>query len=384
MICTATRSATIRPAGREDITQMAALHARVWGTSGSPLEDSLASLERHFQQVYFESPWSDVRIPCLVCEEADGKITGLLAAASRLMNFKGQSITMAVSSELTVDSTSRARLAGVQLLREFLAGPQDLSLADGANLKSRRIWEMLGGSTSPLCSLNWFRPLRPCTSFIASMKERRRVKPFAAAVSLCGHLLDAVAVRMPGQPFHQQAPPHDAAPLTPQLFQQHLPDFTQLDDLRPEYDAESADWLWYRLDRMWQQGEVHKVAVLGKGEEVLGWYIYHIPPDGFAKVAHIAAADHAYADVLQHLFHHAWNQGAHGLTGRLHPRQMQTFSDHHCLFHRRGRNMLFHSRDEKLLRTFERGDVFLSHLEGEAALSHHVQDVPDSETVIPR
>jgi hypothetical protein len=118
------------------------------------------------------------------------------------------------------------------------------------------------------------------------------------------------------------------------------------------------------------------VAVLGTGEEILGWYIYHLPPDGFAKVAQIAAADHAYADVLRHLFHHAWSQGAHGLTGRLHPRQMQTFSDHDCLFHRRGRNMLYHARDAELVRTFERGDVFLSHLEGEAALSHHVQDAP--------
>ena len=66
----------------------------------------------------------------------------------RPMWMKGRLIRAAVSSQFIVEPESRFNLAGVQLLKAFLSGPQDLSLADEANESLACHLGAAGGSTA--------------------------------------------------------------------------------------------------------------------------------------------------------------------------------------------------------------------------------------------
>src|SRR6266705_254021 len=82
------------------------------------------------------------------------------------MLLEGQSITMAVSEHFMGYLERRAPLASRELLRTFLSGPQEISMANAANDISRKLWERLGGTTSTCHSIYWRRLLRPVRAVV--------------------------------------------------------------------------------------------------------------------------------------------------------------------------------------------------------------------------
>jgi hypothetical protein len=108
--------------------------------------------------------------------------------------------------------------------------------------------------------------------------------------------------------------------------------------------------------------------VIGNGRTIMGWYIYCLDPGRVADVLQIVATPASIHDVLDHLFHRAWRQGAIAVTGRLEPRFLQALSDRYCLFHRRGPWMLVSARRSDLRQTFQSGDAFVSRFDGEWCL----------------
>lgn len=102
--------------------------------------------------------------------------------------------------------------------------------------------------------------------------------------------------------------------------------------------------------------------------EIAGWYLYHLNPSGVSEVVQLYAKPNFAHDVVDHLFHHSWRQGATGLSGRMEPGLMQAFSDRHCLFHSGPQWVLLHSRRPELLSAFQRGDAGFSRLDGEWCL----------------
>ena len=141
----------------------------------------------------------------LVSEEPDGTITGMIGVMARQMLFRDEPITMAVSAELYVDPAYRSSMAGLQLLKTFLDGPQDLSITDIANNKTRKIWERLRGIIAPLYGVIWFRPIQPsrfaCALAIQSTQSRilRLASPLA-------HCADSVVTRFKKNPLAMPPP----------------------------------------------------------------------------------------------------------------------------------------------------------------------------------
>ena len=134
-----------------------------------------------------------------------------------------------------------------------------------------------------------------------------------------------------------------------------------------DYDDRTFQWL---LDRAagWSAGGRLLKAALRRGQEILGWYICHLDRRGTADVAHLAATPSTIREVLDHLFYHAWRQGAVAVTGRLDPRFMQALSDKYCLLHRRGPWVLVKANKPELVRAFETGTAWFSRLDGEWSL----------------
>src|SRR5262249_60171977 len=88
------------------------------------------------------------------------------------MLLHGRPIRAATSMHFMVEPGSRSTLAGVQLLKTFFSGPQDLSLTDTAGAVGRKIWEGIGGDTALAYSINWTRLLRP-TRYVVRLLARK-------------------------------------------------------------------------------------------------------------------------------------------------------------------------------------------------------------------
>lgn len=350
----------IRTFTPDDIPQVVELHRNVFPTN-SILPHELAA---HFRRLFFENPWYDAELPSFVYQEDGGKIGGFYGVIPRPMRMKGRLIRVAVSSQFMVDPSVRNRLAAVELQRAFFAGPQDLSFTDGANEASRKIWEGLGGLTSFPFSVHWTRLLRPAGYFLDRWKNRGLSAPARLCLRPLSALTDFLATRKHKSPFHQaqQSPEEDFACET--LLEQ-LPRFAATKSLCPDYDESSLRWLMGQAGEKQCHGKLRKALVRSSRGEIVGWYMYYLNPNGISQVLQLVAARNSIRQVLDQLFFHAWRLGSFAVSGRMDPEFSTDFSEERCLFSFSGPRMLVHSRRADLREAIQRGDAFLTRLEGE-------------------
>jgi hypothetical protein len=147
-----------------------------------------------------------------------------------------------------------------------------------------------------------------------------------------------------------------------------LEQFAALYGLRPVNDSKTLQWLLQRAARFPQWGRLQKVALLDAQGKLVGSFAYYLNTTETSRVLHLAAAPEAFETVLQHLFKHATQRGALALSGRLDPRWMRTMTNQHCRFDGAGGWTMVHSHDPEILQAINRGDAWLSRLEGEGCL----------------
>jgi hypothetical protein len=98
--------------------------------------------------------------------------------------------------------------------------------------------------------------------------------------------------------------------------------------------------------------------------ELIGLCLYYLASTEIAEIMLLACREDARGVVLRHLMHRTWHEGAVGLIGRLEPKFLQAFSDHHCLM-KAGDWAFVHAKDLNLVHIVNTGDAFISALEGE-------------------
>ncbi len=352
----------VRPFNDDDISQVAGLHRRIFGVSD---KWSTELYRCYFHEVFLNNPWYDKTLSSLVYEEGNGKIGGFLGVVPRPMWMKGRQVRAAVSSQFIVDPQSRFQLAGVQLLKAFLSGPQDLSLADEANDSSRAIWERLGGSTALLYSIHWTCTLRPAQRVRLRLGRHKMLGPLAFLLKPLCQAIDSVMARAPRTPSHGAGSRCFGEDTDIEVLLQCSDAFRHSQCLRPEYDRRSLEWLLGRPAETNGHGSFQKVAVRNTGRELIGWFLYYLDHHGMVEVLQIGSKKASIHEVLDHLFHHAWRSGAVALRGRLEPGLMPELLSWRGLSHHRRYWTLIHSRSPALLDTIHRGDAFLTRLEGE-------------------
>jgi hypothetical protein len=315
--------------------------------------------------MFFELPWRDDDAPSLVYSNEEGRIIGCLGIMPRRMRFRGRVIRAAVGHHFMVDRSKRGSLAGVELARRFLRGPQDLSLAEG-NDSSRRIWQFLGGSVSLLYSFCWTRALRPA-QYSLSFLKRRGLPPAAAMMlgSVC-QAADASLQLIPQQAFRLRPPSLLSDDLDNVTWLACLSAFASSRSLQPVYDMPSLSWLTQTLEEKRHCGPLYKVVVRTESGRPMGWYLYYLGDSAIAQVVQVGGKEDNMQEVLDHLFYHAWQRGAVAVTGPMDPTLCGPLSQSHCMFHRPDNCwMLVHSHDQQILNAIHAGDAFLSRLEGE-------------------
>jgi hypothetical protein len=241
---------SVRPFTAHDIPQVARLHQMVFPAgAGEPREP--AAYEAYFRSVFLENPAGDAALPSLVYEGAGGRIVGFLGSVRRRMAMGHRRYEAAVSSQFIVDPSAPTGLVAVHLVKAFLEGPQDLSIADEATDTARRIWEGLGGT-------NWTRPLRPARLAMSFLRERPGLAPFAVAARPFTSALDTLATRVPGSHFRQIACADGAEEVCADAMAACAPDLHGDGRLRVEYDARTVEWLLDRAGN--RRGRVLKAA----------------------------------------------------------------------------------------------------------------------------
>lgn len=359
----------VRPFVEPDISQVADLYWTVMrGRTGPPPP----ALRACFQRLYFTNPWIDSQPSSLVYEGEGGRIVGFLGVVRRKVSVCGQPVRIAYGGNFVVDPEARSNLAGMRLLGTYMAGDQDLSMTDSANDVSRALLERLGFRTILPLSIHWARPLRPAhyavhavsrlTGPVLSAGLKLVTKPFCSVV-------DGMTARFSGSPFRQTEPMLCGAELDVETLLHCLSNFRNGYSLWPEYDVHSLTWLLTFMDQMQTRGDLRKVVLRDDGQKILGWYIYYVKPGAVGEVVQIGGERQFIKDILDHLFHDAWNRGVVGLHGVVDSRLMGDFSDKNCFFACRGGWTVAHSRKPELLELLNRGDALLSRLDGEWCLA---------------
>jgi len=319
----------------------------------------------------FDNPWCDLELPSWVAEE-NGRVSGFYAVMPRRMLLHGRPIRVAVGCQFMVDPDKSDSLMALKLAKACLSGPQDLTLADGANDRARRMWIGIGGTASLLYSLQWTRPLRPAGYVLSLLQERAGFPaPLALAARPLGMLADAVAARLRPNRFLREETELAEDALDPGAMVAHLPDVLDGNALQPVYDARSLAWLLDQAARKTRHGKLRARAVRDGKRRLIGWYLYYAQAGRVSEVLQIAARHGSFDRVLQRLLVDAWRRGAAAVRGRVDPRFVQELSDRHCWSRWGGTWTLVHSPHADIMAAIHQGDAFLSRLEGEWWLRFH-------------
>jgi predicted N-acetyltransferase YhbS len=358
---------SVRPVVESDIPQVADLYWRYIRRRKGPAPPAVLSALR---ELYFANPFSDSANPSLVYEGTDGRVVGFLGGTVRRMSVCGQPLKVVYYGNLAVDPEFRSGRAAPDLLKALMATDHDLSMGDSANDISRKVLGQLGFRTITALSIHWSRPLRPSHYAVYALSRAtgpalsaslKLAKPFCT-------LADSVATRFSVNPFRPTKSPLLGAELDPEVLLRCLSEFREGRSLCPEYDLDSLKWLLSFMERHPTRGDVRKVVVRNDRQKIVGWYVYYLKPGALAEVVQIGSERKVMKDVLDHLFYDAWEQGAIALHGVVDLRRIADFSDKGCLFTCRGGWTVAYSRKPELLDLLDRGDAFLSRLDGEWAL----------------
>ncbi len=358
----------IRALRSADLPAVCALYERVVrsGTTEYP-----AALPGYFERTLLDHPWFDDTIPSLVYETQDGEIVGFIGSYTRRMRLDGRALRLACSGQLVAAPETRHKGVGALLMRRYLAGPQDITITDGATDHVRRIWTGLGGRTSTTQSIGWVKFLRP--SKVGEFLTRRRGREWLTrSLRFVGSGVDAAARRIADRvPRLLPAEPATTADeLGPDDLVEQLRQADGRLRLRPDYDAAYVRWLFTELDAVTFRGTpVHHLVRDGRGR-VLGWYVYCLEPGSIAQVMQVAAPGGDVEAVLGHLFWHADTRGAAAVTGRVEAHTIAELQRNRCLLVP-SEWSLVQSEDQGVLALLDTPRTLLTRLDGEWWMGHH-------------
>lgn len=358
------QSDRIRPLQETDIPAIAALHDSLAGRAPA---NPARTTQEHFRRIFLQHPWQDSALPSLVYETAGGGIAGCIGVMPRPMRFGERTLTAAVTHNFFVAPAARSSMAALRLARQVLAGPQQLTLAEGNDM-SRCIWERFNGSPSLLYSLHWTRPLYPGRYLLSFLRNRGLASLPALMLEPFAWMTDLAITRLFNDRFSLLPPPDCTGEELDSLAMCNcLTEYSSDRTLYPVPDEPSCAWLLHALEQRCGKS-LHRILVRRSNGEIIGWYLYCEEGKGrTGNVVQLDARDDACRElVLNHMFHHARQQGVCSLSGQMDPALFRSLARHYCAFHHDGHSwLLIHSGDPEILNAINAGKALLSRLAGE-------------------
>jgi hypothetical protein len=274
------------------------------------------------------------------------------------------------------DPEARKRAVGFFLLREFLAGRQELAITDTAVAATRVMWTRIGGQLAHLPSIGWFRLLRPVPFAVDFLRSRRRGAAGQGHGETDGEWISfGLGTRF--RPWPTAAPaPAAPAELEPRELAELLPELAGTSRLRPDYDPVFLDWLFGEMRAVRTRGSLIARVVRTRERRVLGCYVYYLRRAGVSDVLQVVATPRDVGRVVDDLFAHAKANGAALLRGRLEAPLVEALGSRRCVFRFNGA-ALVHARDPEVIRAINAGEALLTRMEGEWWMGHHLEPFLD-------
>lgn len=141
-----------------DIPAVARLHGTVFPEGGGESRRTPEAYETWLRDVFVEGPYPGLGFDSLVCED-NGTVIGFLGVVPTRMALDGKRLWATCCTQFGVDPGHRG-LAGLQMVRRHMDGPQDLSFSDESEENALKLWEWASASRIPVASLHFMRPLR--------------------------------------------------------------------------------------------------------------------------------------------------------------------------------------------------------------------------------
>ena len=289
----------------------------------------------------------------------------------RRLRLDGHSFRLACGGQLVVEPEARRRAVGAFLFGRYLSGPQDATITDGANESARRMWEARGGETAPLKAIVWTRILRPMRFGGDYVLERLNRQTLARRLRPLWSALDRLTFGLVAKRLRPIEPQGSEEPLTPQALMEHLPLVTKSARCYPDYDEAFLGWLFQEMAEVKSRGTLVRSLVRDHRGQVVGWYVYYLH-SGLSQVMQVAAKHGAAAEVLDHLLHHAYVNGAAAVCGRLEPQLLGAVSSRKFLLSA-GSGALIHSRAPAVLGVLLSSHCLLARMDGEWWMGHHTE-----------
>jgi hypothetical protein len=326
-----------------------------------------AALTRYWEEIYFDNPWYDPELPSLVCEGSNGQLEGFYGAMPRPMVFNERPVRAVAASNFWVRGEAGGvgnPLLAMKMMKKFLAGPQDLSVANGAAWPSRKIWEACGGVAVPVCSFDWLRPIRPAQALV-ELVDTQRGRPTPRGLRRVAAAADFLGFRLIQRYLRNQEATYTLEQLEPRVAVDMVactPGF----ELRPQYDAASFGWL-LDMCRVSGVNEGFRAAAVrgGARSDAIGLFVYLQHRDKVGQVVQLMAAPGHLATVLCAAITDASAHGIVLLRGEVDPAaDLQAYRDTACLVNT-GRWTLVHARQPGLIEAFIHGRALFTSLDGE-------------------
>jgi hypothetical protein len=358
---------TIRPFSERDIPEVVSLYEReIRSGTGTPPP----RLGEYFRRTFLEHPWTDPEIPSLVSESTEGRVVGFLGSHVRRFRFDGRPIRLACSGQLVTEPAVRHQAAGAFLLRDYLAGPQELTITDGANEPARRLWEGLGGDTLHVNCIDWIRVFRPVGVGLEYAMRGR-------GTGLSRMVAPPLAMRL-GRGRGAKRLTGTAEELTPESLVANLQELAPAFRLYPDYDVAFAEWLFREMAAVQTRGQLIRSLVRADGGRVVGWYVAYVKKGGVSDVVQVATTGRTSGVVLDHLFREAAEHGASAVRGRLQSRLLPALSVR-SRFLRYAGGALAHSRSDEIMHVLRSNDSLLTRMDGEWWMGHHLEPFEEDE-----
>jgi hypothetical protein len=341
--------ATIRPIERGDLPAVSALvAAELPGWRGDA-----ASLER----ILVDHPCAPEELPSLVAVEG-GDIIGSIGAQARPVVFDDRRLTGISVSHLVVSRRARGGAAGALLVRQLLAGGQDLTWTDSGTPGVVRIWGVFGATVDHARTANWMLVLRPAAwaarfaRAVLPGNNRYTALPVQAVPlqAVGRHIAGRAFLPLPAGVSGHEASPRELCELPPQTAKSAR--------LRVAHDPAYLAWVFAHLETL---GAPVVRRLVRRDGAPIGWYAYLQKPV-VGRVIHLAAAPKDSHDVFGEMLADARGRGVMALSGRLDPHLDEPVRMRFAALGL-GQRPLLHARDPEIRATYGSSASLISEME---------------------
>jgi len=322
-------------------------------------------LQDCFNRVFFANPCRIDGINSLVYAGSDGQVIGFMGVIPRRMRFRQREVTVAVATQLMVDSSKRRGLAAVDLARRLFQGPQILTYSDGAVDISRRLWVRCGGEEAKLYCLEWTRLLHPLEYRVSQSQKTGPAARLARGLRPLWKMVDWLCGFIPEGSFRPPRSELQSCPLQADDYLKAIKQFPQPESLQSDWDDPAARWALALAAEGERYGKLQLNLVTDSAGAPLGCWAAYLGRGKVAQALHLAARPGMHFELLQHLLAQASKLGCLGVNGMVRTSDLLDYGRLRCQLLCRDLGVLFQTRDRELALAIHSGDAALSRLDGE-------------------